>query len=57
MWMDWINGILGLAVIVVAFLGLTGVTLGWTLGILGAVIAILGFWGATAGAAPTVKTA
>jgi hypothetical protein len=57
MWMDWINGLLGLGVIGVAFLGLTGATLGWTLGILGAVIAILGFWSANAGAVPTVKTA
>lgn len=47
MWQDLTNAILGLAVIVVAFLGLSGATLGWTLGILGAVIAVVGFWGAT----------
>ncbi len=46
MWQDWINGVLGVAVIVVAFLGLTGNALVWTLGVLGAVIAIVGFWGA-----------
>lgn len=46
MWQDWINGVLGVAVIVVAFLDLTGNTLAWTLGALGAVIALIGFWGA-----------
>ena len=46
MWQDWINGVLGVAVIVVAFLGLTGNELVWTLGLLGAGIAIVGFWGA-----------
>jgi hypothetical protein len=48
MWQDWTNAVLGLAVIAVAFLGLTGSTLMWTLGILGAVIAIVGLWGASA---------
>ena len=37
---------LGLVVVVVAFLGLTGATLSWTLGVLGAAILILGLWGA-----------
>ncbi len=46
MWQDWINGVLGVAIIVVAFLDLTGNTLVWTLGLLGAGIAIIGFWGA-----------
>jgi hypothetical protein len=48
MWQQWVNGILGLWVIVVAFLGFTGATLMWTLAITGIVVAILGFWGAMA---------
>ncbi len=47
MWQQWINGILGLWVILLAFLGLTGSALTWTLAITGIVVAILGFWGAT----------
>ena len=46
MWQQWINGILGLWLIVVPFLGLFGATFTWTLMITGAVVAILGFWGA-----------
>ncbi len=48
MWQQWINGILGLWTLVLAFMGLAGSTLTWTLAITGAVIAILGFWGASA---------
>ena len=47
MWQQWINGILGLWVIVVPYLGLTSTQFAWTLTITGIVIAILGFWGAT----------
>ncbi len=48
MWQDWVNAVLGLAVIVVAVFNsaVTGATLGWTFGILGAVIAVVGLWGA-----------
>jgi hypothetical protein len=46
MWQDWINGVLGLVVIGIAFLGLTGSALMWTLVVVGAVIAVVGFWGA-----------
>ena len=46
MWQQWVNGVLGLWVIVVAFLGFTGATLMWTLAITGVVVAVLGFWGA-----------
>lgn len=46
MWQQWINGILGLWVIALAFIGLTGTTLTWTLAITGIVVAALGFWGA-----------
>jgi hypothetical protein len=44
MWQDWVNGIVGLWVIVVPFLGLTGTSLMWTLVVTGVVVAILGFW-------------
>ena len=46
MWQHWVNVVIGLAVIVVAFLGLTGATLMWTLIVAGALVAILGLWGA-----------
>lgn len=48
MWQNWINGILGLAIFAVAFLGLTGSALTWTLSVAGLLIAIIGFWGAGA---------
>ena len=48
MWQNWVNGILGIWVIVVAFLGFTGSTLMWTLVVTGLVVAILGFWAAGA---------
>lgn len=48
MWQQWVNGILGLWVIVVPFLGLTGTQNTWTLAVTGIVIAVLGFWGASA---------
>jgi hypothetical protein len=48
MWQDYLNAILGLAVLVIAFVGLTGATLSWTLGILGLAILILGLWSASA---------
>jgi hypothetical protein len=46
MWQDWLNGILGIWVIVIAFLGLTGSSLEWTLVVTGVVVAVLGFWAA-----------
>ncbi len=46
MWQQWINAILGVWLVVLAFLGLTGQTLMWSLGITGVVVAILGVWGA-----------
>ena len=49
MWQDWINGILGIWVIVIAFLGLTGSAFTWTVVVTGVVIAILGFWAAAMG--------
>ncbi len=46
MWQQWVNAILGLWVIAVPFLGITGSALIWTLAITGLVIAVLGIWGA-----------
>jgi hypothetical protein len=46
MWQHWVNVVLGLAVIVVAFIGLTGASLMYTLIVGGALVAILGLWGA-----------
>ncbi len=43
-WQQWINGILGLWLIVVALIGLS--TSATTLVVTGIVIAIVGFWGA-----------
>lgn len=46
MWQQWTNGVLGLWVMLVPFLGLsTNASLGTYL-VTGLVIAILGFWGA-----------
>jgi len=46
MWKQWVNAILGLAVIAVPFMGLTATALTWTLVVAGAVIAVLGVWSA-----------
>lgn len=45
MWQHWVNFVLGLVVIVVAFLNLSGMALAWTLGILGVIIALIGLSG------------
>ncbi len=45
MWQNWTNGIVGLVIIGLAFMGLTGATLMWTLLAAGAVVAVAGFWG------------
>ena len=52
-WQHWVNVVLGLAIIVVAFMGLTGAALMWTLIVGGALVAILGLWGAMAGQSNT----
>lgn len=44
MWKQWINALLGLAVIAVPFFGLTGSAFAWTLGIMGVCIAGLSIW-------------
>lgn len=59
MWQDWVNAVLGLVIIAVAFFGAAtvGATLGWTFGILGAVIAVVGFWGTGVASETTVRHA
>lgn len=44
MYKNWINGLLGLVVIALAFLNLSEVSLTWTLGVIGAIIAANSFW-------------
>jgi len=46
MWKHWLNAILGLVVLAVPFLGLTGATLAWTLAISGIIVAVLSVWSA-----------
>lgn len=46
MWQQWTNAFLGLAVVLVPFLGFNGDTFVWTLAVLGIAIAALGVWGA-----------
>ena len=48
MWHQWLTGILGLGIVVIALLGLSGLALTWTLIVTGFIIAALGF--AAAGA-------
>ncbi|VAW33071.1 hypothetical protein MNBD_CPR01-97 [hydrothermal vent metagenome] len=43
MWQHWLNGILGLWVIVMALMGLQNMT---TIVVTGAIISVVGFWGA-----------
>jgi hypothetical protein len=44
MWQDWLNGIFGLWIVVLAFLDISKGTLTWALVITGFAIAILSFW-------------
>ena len=45
MWQNWLNVILGLWIIVVAFLDMSGTSLVWTLVVSGAAITAFAFWG------------
>lgn len=44
MYKNWINSLLGLVVIAVAFMNLSATTMMWILGISGAVIALSNLW-------------
>lgn len=46
MWQQWLTAILGLWVIAVPFIGITGAALVWTLAVTGVILAVLGVWGA-----------
>lgn len=46
MWQQWTSAVLGLAVVLVPFFGLSAAAFTWTLVILGVAIAGLGLWGA-----------
>jgi hypothetical protein len=45
MWQQWVNAVLGLWVIAVPFIGMTGSTFTWAMVITGAVIILLALWG------------
>jgi len=47
MWQQWVNAVLGLAIIVVPFLGLAATSLTWTLVVIGLAVAVLALWGAS----------
>ena len=47
MWQQWVNAVLGLAIIVVPFLGLTSTSLMWTLIVGGLAVTVLALWGAS----------
>jgi len=49
MWKNWLNGILGLWVLISPFVGLSGGAMQTNLVIVGIVIAVLGFWSAGSG--------
>jgi hypothetical protein len=44
MYLNWINGILGLVIFGVAFMDLSGTMLTWTLAIVGLLVAAISFW-------------
>ncbi|MFZ2887259.1 MAG: hypothetical protein WA021_05565 [Minisyncoccia bacterium] len=46
MWQQWVNALLGLWVIALAFLGLSSEAQMWTLAVTGLVIGGLAMWGA-----------
>jgi uncharacterized membrane protein len=46
MWQQWVNGILGIWLIIVPYLGFSTSTETTVIVITGIVVAILGFWGA-----------
>jgi len=55
MWQHYGNAVLGIAVMVATFIGLSGATMSWTFGILGLAILVLGLWGAGV-TSPTSQT-
>lgn len=47
MWQQWVNAVLGLWILAVPFLSLSGATLMWTLVVTGIAVAALAVWGAS----------
>lgn len=47
MWQQWVNGILGLWILLSAFLPFQDRTVMWNLIIVGLAVTVLGFWSAT----------
>ncbi|MES2995058.1 MAG: hypothetical protein V4681_03440 [Patescibacteria group bacterium] len=45
MWQQWLTGLLGLWLVLLAFLGFSGDSLTWSLMITGFLVTALGFWG------------
>jgi hypothetical protein len=48
MWKLWLTGIIGLGIVLVGLMGLSGLTLTWTLIVTGFLVAALSFWAAGA---------
>ncbi len=47
MWQNWTNIVLGIALVGIAFVGLSEVTLVWTLSVIGIMIVTLELWEAS----------
>jgi hypothetical protein len=44
MWKQWVNAVLGLAVVALPFLSLSATALTWSLAVAGIIIAVLAIW-------------
>lgn len=57
MWQDWINAVLGLAVLAIAVFGGLTATLAWALGVVGVGVIVFALWGVAAFPESTVRHA
>jgi len=48
MWHQWLTGIMGLGIVLIGLMGMSGLALTWTLIVAGFLVAALGFWAAGA---------
>ncbi len=46
MWQQWLTGILGLAIVLIGIMGLSGLALTWSLIVVGFLVAAIGFYAA-----------
>ena len=46
MWQQWLTGILGLAIVLIGLMGLSGLALTWSLIVVGFLVAAIGFYAA-----------